>query len=148
MISIYETKNDDCGRECREVVVEAMKTSFANGRPGMISAAMALPTFDARGRRRLVAAMRGVVVGFIDWTPRNIGWLMVHPNAQNKGIGSRLLELVKAESDELDVLCVESNVRALGFYKHAEFRVVRSGVTGTMFGEPFVNHLLRWTREL
>ena len=50
--------------------------------------------------------------------------LFVHPDAQGKGHGSRLLELFRAEVEVLDLWTFQQNVRARGFYERLGFVAV------------------------
>lgn len=50
--------------------------------------------------------------------------LFVHPDAQGQGLGSRLLELFRADVDALDLWTFQQNVRARAFYERLGFVAV------------------------
>jgi ribosomal protein S18 acetylase RimI-like enzyme len=68
------------------------------------------------------------VIGFLASTPNIVSHLYVHVEYQNKGIGSRLLNLAKQESDgSLRLFTLKSNTNAQRFYESQGFRVVGRG---------------------
>lgn len=67
-------------------------------------------------------------VGFIAFTPESIAQLYVRVSRIGEGIGTRLLELAKAESSgRLWLFTFERNARARRFYKRNGFVAVAHG---------------------
>jgi len=83
----------------------------------------------AENRVRLVLDDNNeAVVGLLAASSRKISQLYVHVDYQNKGIGSRLLNLAKQESDgSLRLFTFECNQRAQRFYEKHGFRIVGRG---------------------
>ena len=68
----------------------------------------------------------GRVVGFVGLDDGEVTHLYVEPAAQGDGIGSALLEHVKAQSDgELRLWVFQRNDGARRFYERRDFRLVR-----------------------
>ncbi len=88
----------------------------------------------------------GRILGFIGVAGNKIEMLFVHPDARGKGIGKQLLgyAIHYLGTDEVDVN--EQNGQAVGFYRHAGFKVTgRSERDGQ--GQPFPLLHLKLDRE-
>ncbi len=85
----------------------------------------------------------GRILGFLGVAGNKIEMLFIHPEARGRGIGKQLLGYATGElgADEVDVN--EQNGQAVGFYRHAGFKVTgRSETDGQ--GQPFpLLHLKR-----
>ena len=92
-----------------------------------------------------VAEEDGHVLGFSGVKDGELTHLYVDPEAQNLGIGSRLLEHAKAESpDGLFLWVFQKNVGARRFYKRHGFRLVElTDGSGNMENEPDARYV--WT---
>ncbi len=73
-----------------------------------------------------------------------MGALFVSPHRQSQGIGSQLVDHVKAMRDSLDANVYKQNHRALEFYRSQGFRVVDEQVCQHTGCEEYC---IRWTRE-
>jgi ribosomal protein S18 acetylase RimI-like enzyme len=75
---------------------------------------------QVRGEELLVAHSAGEVVGFLSlWRPDAfVHFLHVAPTWRRRGVGRRLLEAARAETDRpLELKCLTGNARALAFYR-------------------------------
>lgn len=79
---------------------------------------------------------RGELQGFIGINGTTVEMLFLHPTAQGKGIGSRLMEysMDAYGANKLDVN--EQNEQARGFYEHIGFETIGRSETDDM-GDPF-----------
>ncbi len=90
-----------------------------------------------------VAEQGGDVVGLMALGEGRIDQLHVDPDAQGRGIGSRLLELAKATCPTgLRLFTFQRNERARAFYERRGFEVVRLGTSPPPESEPDVEY--RW----
>lgn len=68
------------------------------------------------------------VIGFLAYNSKSIALLYVHVDHQNKGIGSKLLNIAKQNSGgSLRLFTFEVNSRAQQFYERHGFKVVARG---------------------
>jgi len=82
------------------------------------------------GSRVLVALEKNTsaVIGFIAYTSTTVSQLYVHVDHQNQGIGSRLLNIAKENSDGfLRLFTFQANLRAQQFYERHGFKVIGRG---------------------
>jgi len=87
---------------------------------------------DTKGESVLVAKIDGNIAGFISvWLPDNfIHHLYVRKQDQRKGIGSELIESVKAQvNGTLTLKCVEDNVAAVQFYETNGWKIQSKGIS-------------------
>jgi GNAT superfamily N-acetyltransferase len=71
-----------------------------------------------------VAEMDGRIVGFVCLDGVGVAQLYVAPDAQNRGIGTALLEQAKSESpDRLELWVFQANDGARRFYERHGFRL-------------------------
>ncbi len=93
-----------------------------------------------------VAKREDKVVGFIARQEAEIHALYVLPDAQNKGVGTALLDDAKSECDRLGLWSYEANQTALHFYGQRGFQEVdRTEGSGNDAGLPDVR--CEWTKE-
>ena len=86
-----------------------------------------VPEFDLR-----VALQDGVLVGFVAASPQSVSQLYVHVTHLGQGIGGRLLEWAKRNSDgTLWLYTFARNQRARRFYERNGFSAVASGFEPT-----------------
>lgn len=80
-----------------------------------------------------VAEDNGQLVGTISYTPGCLRTLMIAPNAQGRGIGTRLAQTVEehARSEGRGALSVSSSLTAEGFYEKRGYRLIRVEYHGT-----------------
>lgn len=67
---------------------------------------------------------QGSLAAYAAGVEGRLNHLFVHPDAQGRGHGSRLLELFRADVDVLDLWTFQQNVRARAFYEHKGFVAV------------------------
>ena len=71
---------------------------------------------------------RSSVIGFMASTPETISQLYVHVDYQNRGIGSRLVNIAKEHSrGRLRLFTFKANESAQRFYERHGFRVIGAG---------------------
>ena len=72
-----------------------------------------------------VAEQEGRVVGFVSLSESMIEQIYVDPAAQNRGIGTALMDLAKRERpNRLELWVFQQNERARRFYRRHGFRLV------------------------
>lgn len=72
----------------------------------------------------------GEVLGFISLAGSCVAALFVAPAAQQKGIGTQLMRLVKQKQNHLTLQVYTENTRAVAFYKKQGFRMLRRQIDG------------------
>ncbi len=122
----------------RERLVDLWRASFALG----VGAPVPQPRDDhlryfdehVLAETRVHVALRdGELAGFGAFTPESVMQLYVHVDHLGQGIGSRLLELAKANSSgRLWLHTFVSNTRAQRFYERHGFDVVERGFEPVM----------------
>ncbi len=122
----------------RERLVDLWRASFALG----VGAPVPQPRDDhlryfdehVLDETRVHVALRdGELAGFGAFTPESVMQLYVHVDHLGQGIGSRLLELAKANSSgRLWLHTFVSNTRAQRFYERHGFDVVERGFEPVM----------------
>ena len=65
------------------------------------------------------------VIGFISMLENEIGGLFVLPNYHSKGIGTKLVNFIRAFHNELEVEVFEKNVIGRSFYDKYGFKVIK-----------------------
>lgn len=95
--------------------------------PALLTAAIHFPR-STRRILRVVAADARAHVGGRHWY---LTWLGVAPDAQERGVGSRLLEgaLERADRDQAEAFLVTSNPRNIAWYERYGFRTVATMVS-------------------
>ena len=85
-----------------------------------------------------IAEVDGRVVGFAALAGGLLGHLYVHPDAQNRGVGAALLEIVKREHpDGFEFWVFQRNDRARRFYERHGCRLIElTDGTGNEEREP------------
>ena len=84
------------------------------------------------------------IVGIVAFRPLWIDQLYVEPSAQGRGIGSRLLEIARADQHRVSLWTFQRNVRARHFYETRGFIAVQeTDGAGNEEREPDI--LYRWT---
>jgi ribosomal protein S18 acetylase RimI-like enzyme len=85
-------------------------------------------------------------VGYIAFRPDFIEHLFIQPEAQNVGLGVRLLEKAMEASAELSLWTFQQNLRARRFYERHGFTVVTE-TDGADNEEKMPDVLYRWRRR-
>jgi ribosomal protein S18 acetylase RimI-like enzyme len=122
----------------RDTLVDLWRASFAHGvgRPVPNSVADHRRYFDEHTlpeTRVQVALREGTLVGFGAFTPESVVQLYVHVGHLGQGIGTRLLELAKANSGgKLWLYTFVTNHGAQRFYERRGFDVVERGFDPVM----------------
>ena len=93
---------------------------------------------EESGSRRLL--------GFIAFRPEFIDHLYVAPEAQGKGIGSRLLEIALANASRVQLWTFQENARARAFYRKHGFVEIRA-TEGAENEEKRPDVLMEWADE-
>ena len=112
---------------CQAIAAEAALTSYAPAMPDLVE------TFDGQAPleavdRRWVAVLGSGVVGFIDMSGSHIANLFVHPAAQGRGVGTKLMEIVERDTcGDLTLSVFTVNPRARKLYERLGFRLVSEG---------------------
>ena len=134
--------NDEKPNECRDILLAAMAFSFPDYK-NMLKNIEKIDAFHSNGRKRSIAIYENEAVGFVDWTSSEVNWLMVLPKHHRSKIGTRLINVVKTNSDKpIKTLCVDTNFSALQFYLKSGFEILSNDAQGRMFGEYFNNFRL------
>ena len=76
----------------------------------------------------LVSEENGQIRGFIGLIDTYIAGIFVRAEEQSKGIGRRLLNTAMEKSDNLCLSVYRKNVRAVKFYEHCGFRIVKQEI--------------------
>ena len=93
-----------------------------------------------------VAMRNGLVVGFMALKPHDIDQLYVSKEFQGMGIGSQFISMAKETyPDWIRLYTLASNERAIRFYKHHDFRIIKHGIAPDE-GVPDVLMEWQWTR--
>lgn len=112
---------------CQLIAAEAAQTSYAPVMPDLHG------TFDGQEPlekvdRRWVAIWDGRIVGFVDLIGNHIANLFVHPDAQGRGVGSMLINLVERTTvGDLTLSVFTVNPRARALYERLGFQVISQG---------------------
>lgn len=127
MVRITESRETDLD-SLRELFLRVRQATFSRAD----STSFGILDFDkeTEGEYILVALWGECVVGFISvWMQDNfIHHLFVDVAYQQKGIGTALLSAIQKRTKlPLTLKCLESNTRALDFYKRRGFNVKGSG---------------------
>ncbi|MCZ6595982.1 MAG: GNAT family N-acetyltransferase [Bacteroidetes bacterium] len=67
---------------------------------------------------------KNTVIGFISMLENEIGGLFVLPNYHSKGIGTQLVNFIRAFHDELEVEVFEKNIIGRTFYDKLGFKLM------------------------
>ena len=124
--------------EFRDPLVDMWRASFEHGvgRPGPNPVADHRRFFEEQvlPETRVHMALRdGQLVGFVAFTPDWVEQLYVHVDHLREGIGTRLLELAKANSGgRLWLYTFVTNQAAQRFYERHGFDVVERGFEPVM----------------
>lgn len=126
--------------ECLTILLEAVSASDSMNTDAILARIRALQRFSSRERIRHVARTSGKAVGFVDHFDDEIKWLMVAPDFQRHGVGTKLLRTaLKFTGHKTFVLTVARNAPAISFYSKNGFRIVEADVAGNMFGQKLIN---------
>jgi len=88
-----------------------------------------------------VAVDEAAVVGFLAIHDGHVNYLYVDPPAQNRGIGTLLLDKARALSPNgLTLFTHQRNAKARAFYERRGFRAVAFGVSPAPESEPDVKY--------
>ena len=96
-----------------------------------------------------VAVVRGVVVGFCDWSPEGfVGLLYVHPDHMRRGVGAALLDEAERTAREAGLVRMHANVSlaAESVFVRAGYAAVRSQ-TVERRGETLINTVMEKSLE-
>ncbi|MEW9919551.1 N-acetyltransferase family protein [Marimonas sp. MJW-29] len=93
-----------------------------------------------------VAEREGAVIGFAACEGDDLDALYVQADAQSTGVGSALLEAVRARRETLTLWTFEANIGAQRFYLRHGFREVRR-TDGSGNDEGLPDILYEWRRE-
>ncbi len=81
----------------------------------------------------------GEILGFISMLEDNVAGLFVSPSAQGRGIGSKLIDFVKACHPKLTLSVFKDNPRARKFYEREGFHPTGEGIdSATGFPEIYM----------
>lgn len=86
----------------------------------------------------------GEIKGFVSLIENIfIGGLFLKVDCQRKGIGSKIIDFLKADHDKLQLTVYDKNVRAMNFYLKSGFKI-----TNTEIDEKTTEkeHLMEWKR--
>ncbi|MCA9805214.1 MAG: GNAT family N-acetyltransferase [Cyanobacteria bacterium HKST-UBA02] len=87
------------------------------------------------------------MLGFIAFDANMVHHLYLEPDCTGRGLGARLLELAKADSERLDLYCFQANENAISFYRKHGFREIERG-DGRDNEEGVPDLLMRWRRPV
>lgn len=88
-----------------------------------------------------VAALDGVIVGYLGMQGSYVDRLYVHPGRQRDGVGTELISLAKDRSAPgLELHTHQKNERARRFYEKHGFVAIRFGVSPPPESEPDVEY--------
>ena len=77
-----------------------------------------------------------MIWGFLGLEGDHIAGIFVHPEAQSRGLGRRLLDRAREGRDQLSLHVYQKNVRAAAFYRREGFSALEAGADeGTGEGE-------------
>jgi GNAT superfamily N-acetyltransferase len=128
------------------------RKSFDHQLPWLIG--LHTPDEDARFFRERVfkecsvwgAVDAGVIVGIIAFTSDWVNQLYVLPDAQRRGIGSKLLAVAQAEAANLQLWTFQKNVLARKFYEAKGFVAIKQ-TDGSENQEKEPDVLYAWSRS-
>jgi putative acetyltransferase len=86
------------------------------------------------------------LIGYIAWRPQWIDHLYVVPEHNKRGVGTALLDAVKAHQSRIDLWTLENNTRARRFYEARGFSAVER-TESPRNEEPEADVLYRWLAQ-
>ena len=75
-----------------------------------------------------VSDENGQIRGFIGLTDTYVAGIFVKSAEQAKGVGTELLHTAMKKKTKLYLSVYEKNIRAVKFYRHCGFRIVKQGI--------------------
>lgn len=72
-----------------------------------------------------------------------IGGLFLKIDSQRKGIGSKIIDFLKAEHDKLQLAVYDKNIRAMNFYVKSGFKILNTKIDEKTKEK---EHLMEWRR--
>lgn len=88
-----------------------------------------------------VSELENTVVGFVALVESHIAAIFVHPNYQNRGIGFKLLEYIKAQHASLSLNVYKKNRKSTSFYLKHGFEITDEQIEQQTGETEFV---MRW----
>ena len=121
-----------------EIVLRALRETNARDYPASVIDRLVLTLPEAVASkleewRAYVAVVDGRIVGTGSLNGKTVRAVFVHPDYQDRGIGTKLMDAVEnaANAQSLNTLSVQSSITAQSFYAKRGFKVVRE----TFYGE-------------
>lgn len=86
----------------------------------------------------------GEIKGFVSLIENIfIGGLFLKVDCQRKGIGSKIIDFLKADHDKLQLTVYDRNVRAMNFYLKSGFKITNTEIDEKTNEK---EHLMEWKR--
>ena len=86
----------------------------------------------------------GEIKGFVSLIENIfIGGLFLKVDCQRKGIGSKIIDFLKADHDKLQLAVYDRNVRAMNFYFKSGFKITNTEIDEKTNEK---EHLMEWKR--
>ncbi len=86
----------------------------------------------------------GEIKGFVSLIENIfIGGLFIRVDSQRKGIGSKIIDFLKADHDKLQLAVYDRNVRAMNFYLKSGFKITNTEIDEKTNEK---EHLMEWKR--
>lgn len=86
----------------------------------------------------------GEIKGFVSLIENIfIGGLFLKIDSQRKGIGSKIIDFLKAEHDKLQLAVYDKNIRAMNFYVKSGFKILNTEIDEKTKEK---EHLMEWRR--
>ena len=86
----------------------------------------------------------GEIKGFVSLIENIfIGGLFLKVDCQRKGIGSKIIDFLKADHDKLQLAVYDRNVRAMNFYLKSGFKITNTEIDEKTNEK---EHLMEWKR--
>jgi N-acetylglutamate synthase-like GNAT family acetyltransferase len=115
-----------------EIVLRALRETNAPDYPASVIDRLVLTLPEAVASkleewRAYVAVVDGRIVGTGSLNDKTVRAVFVHPDYQDRGIGTKLMDAVEnaANAQSLNTLSVQSSITAQSFYAKRGFKVVR-----------------------
>lgn len=67
------------------------------------------------------------IVGFVGLVDNYIAGIFVAENSKNQGIGSKFINFLKREKEELTLKVYKENIKAVKFYNKHSFKIINQG---------------------
>jgi GNAT superfamily N-acetyltransferase len=121
----------------REIVLRAVRETNARDYPASVIDRLAstLPEAVAsklKEQHAYVAVLDGQIVGTARLNGHTISSVFVHPDYQERGIGTKLMDVIESVADVRpgSVLTLQSSITAQAFYANRGYKIVRESSYG------------------